>query len=127
MNRPTALVPVGDGMTTSQKFLLSSADASDRIEQDRRATERPNQAMNEPILFDDPLDVMIEEARLLELYRARISEVADNIVKKFSDPLHSRAAAASFIARIGSNIVDHSIATVVKNLAVIEFARRGVT
>ncbi|SNB53960.1 hypothetical protein SAMN05414138_1029 [Rhodoplanes sp. JGI PP 4-B12] len=79
------------------------------------------------ILFDEPLDVLIEEARLLDLYREQIGEAIEDILRKSPNSLCSRAAATAFVARIGSNIPDHSIAAAVKSLAIIEFARRGLT
>jgi hypothetical protein len=81
--------------------------------------------MNAPILFD-PLEILIEEAKLLDQFRVQTDLAADDILKKFPDLPHARAAATAFIARIGSNIPDYSIAAAVKNIAIVEFARRGV-
>jgi len=77
------------------------------------------------IIFDDPLDVMIEQAALAGAWRTQIRDAVSDILAQFpGQPV--TAAASAFIAKIGCNIGDHAVRADIKNAAIVEFARRGV-
>jgi hypothetical protein len=80
----------------------------------------------EATLFDDPLDVLVEQAKLVEQYRKWIGEAAEDILRRFPGPPPPTVAAAVYIKFVGRNIPDEAIRRAVKNAAIIEFGRRGV-
>jgi hypothetical protein len=79
----------------------------------------------QPILFDDCFEVLKLEAAVVAEFRALIAEAADDIVAR---PLPTIAAAA-FINKLGEDIPrrHRSVERAVKNAAIIEFAKRGIT
>lgn len=78
------------------------------------------------IIFDDPIDVHVEIGKLLEQYRPLINKSADAILLRFPGSNLSRIAAAAYVKELGSEIPDPTVRAAVKNLAVGEFARRGI-
>jgi hypothetical protein len=55
--------------------------------------------------------------KFLADYGERIGRAADDIAAKFPDPDLSAAAAASFVAVVGSDIPDETLRAAVKRLA----------
>ncbi|MGD0419803.1 MAG: hypothetical protein ABSA68_09555 [Xanthobacteraceae bacterium] len=78
------------------------------------------------IRFDDPIDVQIEIGKLLDQYRPQINKCADEILLRFCGSNLSRIAAAAYVKKLGSEIPDRAVRAAVKNLAIIEFARREI-
>lgn len=79
-------------------------------------------AMIDPIIFDEPLAAMEEQARLARMYRPFCRHVAKSIAARFS-PVARRVAAGTFIAGILRSIPDASTRAVVAACAVAEFAK----
>ena len=82
--------------------------------------------MTAPILFSDPLDVLIVEAQIIREWRPAIRETVERIIERCGDG--ATVAARSFVGKIGENVPDAyaEIRRSIKNAAIEELARQGM-
>jgi hypothetical protein len=78
------------------------------------------------IVFEQPLDVMIAEARFVKKAAPLIARDVEKIITELPDEECWRAAAVSYVAQLGKEIADPSLRATVKNAAIAQFARKGI-
>ena len=74
------------------------------------------------ILFDAPLTVMVQRAKLLAEYRGRIRQDLVDISAEFPNREYFDVATNAYANRIGSEIPDRVIQSSVKKLVAVEIA-----
>jgi hypothetical protein len=74
-----------------------------------------------PVHAGDPLEVFVEEAKLLAYYSERIGRDVARIKAQCGAHAELQAAAAAYLAEIGSNIPDPIIRSAVRRLAALKF------
>jgi hypothetical protein len=79
------------------------------------------------ISFNDPLDVMVIQAKLVDKLRPQFAADADDICSRFPDQARFSVAAKSYIRALTRNVPDRHWSTraAIANAAAAEFARRG--
>jgi len=79
------------------------------------------------ISFNDPLDVMVIQAKLVDKLRPQFAADAEDIRSKFSDRASFSVATKSYICALTRNIPERHWSTraAIANAAAAAFARRG--
>jgi hypothetical protein len=85
-----------------------------------------NNTPRRPIGPEDPLEVFVEEAKLLTAYSEGIGRDVEDIVARFPDPDASSVVASAYVRKNGWNIPDATIKSAVERLAKMKFRLRGI-